>query len=134
MLGFARPFSICTSIPLLISALLASSSRDIPYCLRKLLTRLAIASLIAVLLFSVIILTIWLFILDCRYFPLSLTSTIRTTQEVIMFEFISVFVMGAVISGGLIIAIGSQNAFLLKTGLRSEEHTSELQSRPHLVC
>ena len=34
-----------------------------------------------------------------------------------MFEFVSVFVMGAVISGGLIIAIGSQNAFLLKTGL-----------------
>lgn len=34
-----------------------------------------------------------------------------------MFEFISVFVTGAVISGGLIIAIGSQNAFLLKTGL-----------------
>lgn len=34
-----------------------------------------------------------------------------------MFEFVSIFVMGAVISGGLIIAIGSQNAFLLKTGL-----------------
>lgn len=34
-----------------------------------------------------------------------------------MLEFVSVFVMGAVISGGLIIAIGSQNAFLLKTGL-----------------
>lgn len=34
-----------------------------------------------------------------------------------MFEFISVFVTGAVISGGLIVAIGSQNAFLLKTGL-----------------
>lgn len=34
-----------------------------------------------------------------------------------MFEFISTFFMGAVISGGLIIAIGSQNAFLLKTGL-----------------
>ncbi|WP_317504207.1 LysE/ArgO family amino acid transporter [Idiomarina sp. HP20-50] len=34
-----------------------------------------------------------------------------------MHEIISTFVMGVVISGGLIIAIGSQNAFLLKTGL-----------------
>lgn len=34
-----------------------------------------------------------------------------------MFELLSTFFMGAIISGGLIIAIGSQNAFLLKTGL-----------------
>lgn len=34
-----------------------------------------------------------------------------------MLEFFSVFITGAIISGGLIIAIGSQNAFLLKTGL-----------------
>ncbi|WP_241967879.1 LysE/ArgO family amino acid transporter [Pseudidiomarina homiensis] len=32
-------------------------------------------------------------------------------------ELLSTFFMGAVISGGLIVAIGSQNAFLLKTGL-----------------
>lgn len=36
-----------------------------------------------------------------------------------MLEFISTFFMGAVISGGLIVAIGSQNAFLLKTGLHN---------------
>ncbi|RUO38820.1 amino acid transporter [Aliidiomarina shirensis] len=34
-----------------------------------------------------------------------------------MYDLVSTFVMGMVISGGLIIAIGSQNAFLLKTGL-----------------
>ncbi|RUO33398.1 amino acid transporter [Aliidiomarina soli] len=34
-----------------------------------------------------------------------------------MYEFVSTLFMGAVISGGLIVAIGSQNAFLLKTGL-----------------
>src|SRR5436305_4695090 len=33
-------------------------------------------------------------------------------------------------------AVGAQSAFLrfVKLPLRSEEHTSELQSRPHLVC
>lgn len=36
-----------------------------------------------------------------------------------MLEYISTFFMGAVISGGLIVAIGSQNAFLLKTGLHN---------------
>lgn len=38
-------------------------------------------------------------------------------SEESMYEIVSTFVMGVVISGGLIIAIGSQNAFLLKTGL-----------------
>lgn len=37
--------------------------------------------------------------------------------EVSMYESLSTLFMGAVISGGLIVAIGSQNAFLLKTGL-----------------
>lgn len=37
-----------------------------------------------------------------------------------MFEIVSTVFMGAVISGGLIIAIGSQNAFLLRTGLSNQ--------------
>src|SRR5690554_7395312 len=31
-------------------------------------------------------------------------------------------------------ALESSNAYVEANGLRSEEHTSELQSRPHLVC
>src|SRR5690554_7451439 len=30
--------------------------------------------------------------------------------------------------------VGLEQQIRKKTGLRSEEHTSELQSRPHLVC
>src|SRR5690554_7770589 len=37
------------------------------------------------------------------------------------------------IDQGRIIGIGTHKS-LLKSNARSEEHTSELQSRPHLVC
>src|SRR5690554_7217202 len=34
----------------------------------------------------------------------------------------------------IIMSLKDENPFLIMAGDRSEEHTSELQSRPHLVC
>src|SRR5690554_348137 len=54
-------------------------------------------------------------------------------------QFLAVFILGSVFSGiffSLIFSVISGNGILLGAsgGVRSEEHTSELQSRPHLVC
>jgi arginine exporter protein ArgO len=36
---------------------------------------------------------------------------------------VSMFVQGALVSGGLIIAIGAQNAFILRQGLLGEKYS-----------
>src|SRR3989442_9726832 len=42
--------------------------------------------------------------------------------------------IGAVIGAGIFVITGQVAALYAGPAVRSEEHTSELQSRPHLVC
>src|SRR5690554_7207633 len=75
--------------------------------------------------------------------PLILISGLGAAAAVFMFVFQNTLlslVASVQISAGQLIRIGDwvemrqQNADGFVIDMRSEEHTSELQSRPHLVC